>query len=136
MTPESIKARHERLFTEAINQGNLAVADELIHADYVNHDMAAAVPGREGWKQTIGIFRAAFPDLAVVVESRIAEADQVASRGYFTGTHTGPFMGIPATGKPIAVTYIDIWRVEHGLFKDNWLQMDMAGLLQHLTGAA
>jgi len=136
MTPESLKALHERLFTEAINHGNLAAADELIHLDYVNHDIVAPVPGREGWKQTIGMFRAAFPDLSVVVEARIAEADQVSSRGYFTGTHSGAFMGIPATGKPITVSYIDIWRVEQGQFKDNWLQMDMAGLLQHLTGAA
>lgn len=136
MSTESIKARHERLFTEAINNGDLAVADELVHPDYVNHDMAAPLPGREGWKQTISMFRAGFPDLTVVVESRIAEADQVASYGMFTGTHTGVFMGIPATGTSVTVRYIDIWRVEQGLFKENWLQMDMAGLLQALTSAA
>jgi len=51
---------------------------------------------------------------------------------YFTGTHQGEFMGIPATNKSIKVPYIDLWRTENGLFVDNWVQMDMLGLMQQL----
>ena len=41
-------------------------------------------------------------------------------------------MGIPATGRTIRVKYIDIWSVEDGKLKDNWVQMDMLGMLQQI----
>jgi predicted ester cyclase len=41
-------------------------------------------------------------------------------------------MGIPATGKSVAVTYSDIWRLENGKAVENWVQMDMLGLMQQL----
>jgi predicted ester cyclase len=41
-------------------------------------------------------------------------------------------MGIPATGKAIHVKYIDIWSVQDGKLKDNWIQRDMLGLMQQV----
>jgi predicted ester cyclase len=70
--------------------------------------------------------------MRVVIEDEVAEGNKVAARGYFTGTHQGGFMGIPATNKTIHVKYIDIWTVEDGKLKDNWIQMDMLGLMQQL----
>jgi predicted ester cyclase len=49
-----------------------------------------------------------------------------------TGTHRGEFMGIPATNKSVKVSYIDLWRVENGKFVENWVQLDMLGLMQQL----
>jgi predicted ester cyclase len=49
-----------------------------------------------------------------------------------TGTQQGEFMGIPPTNKPVKVSYIDLWRVENGQFVENWVQMDMLGLMQQL----
>jgi predicted ester cyclase len=68
----------------------------------------------------------------VTLEDEIAEGDKVITRGYFSGTHQGEFQGIPPTGKQIKVSYIDIWRVENGKLVENWIQMDMVGLLQQL----
>lgn len=78
------------------------------------------------------MFKAGFPDLHATVETAIAEGDQVATRGYITGTHKGPFMNIPPTSKSIKVTYTDIWRIENGKAVENWVQMDMLGLMQQL----
>ena len=78
------------------------------------------------------MFRTAFPDMRVVIEDAIAEDNKVVARGYFTGTHRGDFMSIQATDKTIHVKYIDIWTVEDGKLKDNWIQMDMLGLMQQL----
>ena len=41
-------------------------------------------------------------------------------------------MNIPATGKQVTVSYIDIWRVENGKLVENWVQMDLLGMLQQL----
>jgi steroid delta-isomerase-like uncharacterized protein len=126
------KAMVRRVFEEALNAGDDAVLDELLAADYTNHDMPAPAPGPEGFKQVIAQFRAAFPDMAVTIEDEFADGDLVGTRGRFTGTHKGDFMGIPASGMPIDIKYIDLWRVRDGKLAENWVQMDTAGLMQQI----
>ncbi len=130
MSIQENKALLHRLFEEGINQGDLGVLDELIAPNYVNYNLPAPAPGTEGFKQVVMMFRSAFPDLQITLHDVIVEGDRVASRGTWHGTHQGEFMGIPATGKRVAVSYIDIWRVENGKFVENWVQMDMLGLMQ------
>lgn len=132
MSAEENKRLVRRLFEDAVNKGDLDIADELVGRTYVNHDMPAPAPGLEGFKQIITMFRAAFPDLSVTLEEVLAEGDEVSTRGRWTGTHKGEFMNIPATGKKVTVSYIDIWRVDKGKLAENWVQMDMMGLMQQL----
>jgi steroid delta-isomerase-like uncharacterized protein len=126
------KAMVRRIFEAAINAGDDAVIGELLAADYVNYDTPAPAPGPEGFKQVFAQFRAAFPDMKVTIEDEFADGDLAGTRGRFTGTHQGEFMGIPASGKPIDVKYIDLWRVRGGKLAENWVQMDMAGLMQQI----
>ena len=123
-----------RIFEEGFNQNKPAVWDELIGPNYVNHNFPAPAPGIEGFKMVVGMFLAGFPDLRITLDDVLAEGDRVATRGTFTGTHRGEFNGIPATGKSVKVPYIDIWRIdpERGQAVENWVQMDMIGLLQQL----
>ena len=132
MSSETNKFLIRRIFEEGMNGGRPEVYDETIAADYVNYDFPAPAPGLEGFKIVDAMFKAAFPDMRVTIEDEVAEGDKVATRGYFSGTHKGEFMGIPPTGKTIKVSYIDIWRVANGRGKDNWVQMDMLGLMQQL----
>ena len=78
------------------------------------------------------MFQTAFPDLRITIEDEFGEGNKVGTRGSMTGTHRGEFMGIPATNKSVKVAYIDLWRVENGKFVENWVQMDMLGLMQQL----
>jgi steroid delta-isomerase-like uncharacterized protein len=119
-------------FDEGINRGNLAYFDDSIAPNYVNHNMPTPGPGPEGLKAVIQMFQIAFPDFHVTVEEALAEGDRVCTRGYFTGTHREEFNGIPATGKSVRVGYTDIWRLEDGKAVENWVQMDMMGMLQQL----
>jgi predicted ester cyclase len=132
MSTEHNKALVRRLFEEGLNQNKPDVFDELIAPSYVNYDFPAPSPGLEGFKMAIGMFLAAFPDMRVTVEEELAEGDKVITRGYFTGTHRGDFQGIPATGKPIKVKFIDIWRFENNKLVENWGQMDQLGMMQQL----
>ena len=121
-----------RFFEVGINQNKLDVFDEIIAPNYVNYNLPAPAPGPEGLRQVVGMFKAGFPDLHATVEATIAEGDRVATRGYITGTHNGTFMNIPPTGKSIKLTFTDIWRIENGKAVENWVQMDMLGLMQQL----
>ena len=132
MSTEHNKTVIRRVFSELVNQGNVAVANELLEAGYINHNFPAPAPGSEGFMQVVAMFRTAFPDIVVNLNDVVAEGDRVATRGVFTGTHRGDFMGIPATGKRVAVKYIDIWRLENGKGRENWVQMDIIGLMQQL----
>jgi predicted ester cyclase len=132
MSAAENKALVRRVFEEGLNQNNARVIEEAIAATYVNHTFPSPTAGAEGFKQVIDMFRSAFPDMRVTVEDAIAEGDKVATRGYFVGTHRGAFMGVAATGKPIRVGYADAWRVENGKLVENWVQMDILGLMQQI----
>jgi predicted ester cyclase len=121
-----------RGFERLVNDNDLDAAGRFISESYVNYDFPNVRQGLEGFAEVLGMFRAAFPDMHVTIEEVIGEGDRVATRGYFTGTHTGGFMGIPPSGKPIRVTYIDEWRVENGKAVENWVRMDQLGLLQQI----
>ena len=131
MTAEEKKNLVRRVFADVISGGKLDVADELIAPNYVNHSFPG-LTGPEGLKQVAGIFRAGFPDLSVVPEEVMVEGDIVSTRGTARGTHSGEFQGIPPTGKQIAFSYIDIWRIENGKLAENWVEMDRLGMLQQL----
>ena len=131
MATDEMKTKLRRLFNEAVGEGKLEVVDELVGAEYVNHDFPD-VTGPQGFKHMVGMFRGAFPDLEFTVEDVIGEGDRLASRGAWRGTHKGDFMGLPATGKQVTVPFIDLWRVSDGKFVENWVQMDMLGLIRQL----
>src|SRR5947209_11868998 len=132
MAAEENKALVRRGFEEGMNQKNLDVFAELLAPTYVNHTMPAPVPGPEGFKQVVTMFVQGFPDFHITIEDMIAEGDKVATRGSFTGMHNGEFMHIPATGKHVTVSYMDVWRMENGKAVENWVQIDQLGMMQQL----
>lgn len=136
---ESETERNKRIVTrfnkEAIEQGNLDAFDELIASDFINHTAPAGMPkGKEGMSRfIIGVIRQAFPDLRVEIYDQVAEGDKVVTRKAFHATHTGPFMGIPATGKSIVFPIIDIVRLRDGQYIEHWGIRDTHSVLQQLT---
>ncbi|MDX6438862.1 MAG: hypothetical protein QOF45_1445 [Gaiellaceae bacterium] len=134
MSAESNKALSRRLLDEAFNAGNMAVVDELVTADFVNHDSAAPEPliGPDAAKASIEGYRTAFPDLRLTIEDQIADDDRVATRWSARGTHGGELMGMPATGKQATVTGITIDRIVNGRIAESWTNWDTLGMLQQL----
>jgi predicted ester cyclase len=62
----------------------------------------------------------------------VAEGDKVATRGKTTMVHRGEFLGIPPTGKQIELHWLDIMRIDDGKNAEEWLAMDLMGLMQQL----
>jgi steroid delta-isomerase-like uncharacterized protein len=120
------------MFERAINQRDDAVFEELIADSYVNYDMPMPESGPAGLRALMGAFFAAFPDMRIVIEQTMGDGDLVCTRGYFEGTHDGEFMGVPATGNTVNVKYIDIWRLADGKAVENWVRLDMLGLMQQI----
>jgi steroid delta-isomerase-like uncharacterized protein len=132
MSTEQNKAIVRRWVDGGWNQGNLNLVDELYAADYVLHDANGDVRGHEGFKHYVTMYRTAFPDLSFTIGDMVAEGDQVAWRITATGTHKGTLMGIPSTGRSIAVTAIIVSRFVGGKWAEDWVNVDTLGMLQQL----
>lgn len=119
-----------RFFEELFNQDDLTAADELISVAYRNHNaVPGELSGREGLKHWVTQMRAAVRDLYLTIEDQIAEGDKVVTRWTATGIQQGGFAGLPPTGKPMALTAIQIHRVVDGQIQESWLTwgvVDMA----------
>ena len=133
MTPEENKARVRQAFNEIMNKGNLSAVDEYLAPDFVGYfSNAPAVQGREGFKQFISMWLAAFSPLSVTVDDALAEGDKVVARVTFRGTHTGPLMNIPPTGRQVVTTGLNIFRLVDGKTVEQRAMSDDLGLMQQL----
>jgi steroid delta-isomerase-like uncharacterized protein len=122
-----------RLVEEAQGKGNLAVVDELLADDFVDHSaMPGLPPTRDGVRILFGALRAAFPDLDVTIHEQIGEGEKVVTRKTFSGTHRGAFMGAEPTGNRVTFEVIDILTVRDDKIHEHRLQFDQLSLLKQL----
>lgn len=132
-SPENGRTMARRFTEELWDKGELAVADEIIVPDFVDHDpVSGQIAGLQGYKEMVGAFRAAFPDLRVKNEDVIVEEDKVVVRWTARGTHNGQLMNIPPTGKQVALKGIDILRLDNGRIAERWGEFDALGMLSQL----
>jgi steroid delta-isomerase-like uncharacterized protein len=130
---EENKALFRRTYEELLNQGKLEVAEELVSADFVNHE---APPGRdrgpESMRGLATMLRTAFPDLRFAIEELVAERDMVAGRLTMSGTHEGPLMGMPATGRSVRQEHMHFVRFRNGKAVEHWGVRDDLGMMRQL----
>ena len=107
-------------------------ADELCADRYLAYIGANPPIDLDGHKGFAAMFYSAFPDLEHTVEDTIAEEDKVVVRFTLRGTHTGDFMGIPATRKPIDISAIAILKVDEGKVLELRAIFDQMKMMQQL----
>jgi steroid delta-isomerase-like uncharacterized protein len=133
MSSEANKAVVRRFYDEVVSGGRMDLIAEMIAPNWVNHDPSLPpFEGVEGARQLLGSFPHSFPDFQVTYEDLIAEGDRVSLRQHLTGTQQGEFMGIPATGRSVAIDAMAVHRVVDGKITDNWVIFDALGLMQQL----
>jgi predicted ester cyclase len=127
------KQRYEQYIKEFLQKGDESAADKYIDVNVVTHDgMPGQAPGLEGVKQTFKGLRDAFPDMSVDVKDIIAENDKVVGRFVVSGTNTGSFMGMHATGAAFTYDEIVIVRFKDDKIVEHWAEMDSLGMMQQL----
>jgi predicted ester cyclase len=77
-------------------------------------------------------FRAAFGDFELVVHDMFGAGEKVVTRFTMRGTHEGEFMGIPPTGREVALDGIAIDVMRDGVRVEGWAEIDRLGLLTQL----
>lgn len=134
MSTEENKAVLRRFYDKVFTQGNTDVIEEFVAADAVEHEEFPGITGQGPGvvRQFVTAFRTAFPDLEFEIHDLIAEHDKVVARLTIHGTHEGELMGIPPTGKRVAVSAIDIVRLADGKMVEHWGSTDTLGMMQQL----
>jgi steroid delta-isomerase-like uncharacterized protein len=122
-----------RMVMECQSAGDLSLIEEFFSPDFVNH---ALFPGmttdREGVRMLFSFFHEVFEGFHVEVKMHIAEGDKVFTYKTLHGTHRAEFLGVPATGKTVAIDAMDVLRVEDGKLVEHWNVVDVAGLMRQL----
>ena len=135
MSPEDLRIRARRLVEEVLNQGDLAVADELMTPTCVHHVPGGELaPGPASLRDWLSRTYRIFPDFHAIVEDEFAVGDQVAQRVTAYGTHQGEFLGVPATGRPVEFSVLQIVRAgPDGRFAEHWCSADLLSALRQLS---
>lgn len=119
---------------EVWERRNLDRIDDLIDDDFVMRDPALPEPvrGPEGVRTVIEMLLSAFPDLRVRQEDVVVEADRLALRNTFVGTHDGEYRGLEPTGEEVAIAVAAFQRIEDGALVEERQLVDRLGLLRQL----
>jgi predicted ester cyclase len=131
-TTSSLEAAR-RVQLDYYGGGRYDLAEQSVTPDYVDHEAPPGTPtGPEGANAVLRWLRGAFDDLSYEIADAFSEGDRVAIRLITRGTHTGEFMGKPATGRTFAFEAIHIYRIVDGRVAEHWAKRDDVGLAAQL----
>jgi steroid delta-isomerase-like uncharacterized protein len=107
-------------FLDAFERGDIATAATCFDPDqYYSHAYEADLAGT--WAQQRANYRSGtWTDVHVERVTVWAEGDRVGHHSTFTGTHSGTFMGVPASGQRITMPILETWRVADGKIVEHW----------------
>jgi steroid delta-isomerase-like uncharacterized protein len=125
------KALARRFFAEA-DRGRTPV--ELCAPGFTAQFPGPPPMDLEGFDQFEAMIRSAFSNIEHPIEDMVGEDDEVAVRLRMEGTHTGDFMGVPASGKRFSVEGTAFLRIVGGKVAQLWGFLDQLGLMQQIGG--
>jgi predicted ester cyclase len=117
MSPQENKLFIRRYF-DTFNQGGGTAVAHLVADQHL--------------KDHIAFFEGAFPGYQLTAKEMLADGDKVVVDALMTGTHKGPLMDMPPTGKQVEVPFIIIYQLAGSKIVDHTMVADQAGLMQQL----
>jgi predicted ester cyclase len=138
MLADENKAIVRRFYEELWNERRVEIAEEIIAADCVTHQLRAGFD--DGGtprppaiiREHVAAWLAGFPDLHFTIEELIAEGERVVSHSRMRGTHTGTWLGIAPTHREVSLPMIVIQRIARGKIAEDWVLADSLGFYQQL----
>jgi steroid delta-isomerase-like uncharacterized protein len=129
MTRGEVRDLVERYVDALWNRGDAAALESLTAPGFAYRLGGQPARDRTAMAEFIAMVHRAFPDWRVAVVDVITDEEGAAVRWEGEVTHAGPFQGIPATGRRLKVSGINLYRVAGGRIEAEWEQMDTIGML-------
>jgi predicted ester cyclase len=120
-----------RAFFAAANADDPAAMDALLARSFLSYDVRGT-RSRTGLKRYLAGLRGSFSELRFEVHENVGvlvERDLVALRTIITGTHSGDYAGVAATGSPIQTSASHIFRVQDDQLVEHWPVVDTYRIL-------
>ena len=127
---DNIKS-YTKTWDVAINEGKIDVLDTAYAADIVLHT-TPEIKGVAKAKAYYANFVTGFSNRQFIIKDMFAQGDKVTKYWQFKGTHSGNFMGIPATGKTVDIEGCTIARMVNGKIVEERDFMDNMSFLKQL----
>jgi steroid delta-isomerase-like uncharacterized protein len=126
-----------RYFEEMLNGRHLPLLEELLSPDcvFTAPPVPAGLHGTASIRPAFAALLDTFPDLAFTVHEQVVEGDKAAARWTMRGTQEREWLGIPATGKTVVLTGMDLFHFEGGRIRRIHAEGDYLGALQQISGA-
>ena len=133
-TQTSLLEANKALVRRAVgyNHGSSDNADEIFAPDFVAYMPSQPAMDRAGMERFIGDFADAFPGYTYDIHEQVAQGDTVYNHITWRGVHTGTFAGVPATGRSIQFSGINLFKVRNGLVVEQRAELDFLGVLQQI----
>lgn len=133
MSREELKAKFYRFNDEVYNKGNMQGWDELFSPDYVEHTYPIGDVGPLNVvKETLAKLKSGVSDYRATIDELVIEGATVVMRFHSEGTHTGELLGVPPTGKKIAIRGCCVYHMVDGRVVECYVYNDWLGLLMQL----
>ena len=117
-----------RWFTEGWT-GDLSMAEDIFSENVRTNGVRVGVAGPVG---RIRDRLAGFPDLTTTIQDMFVSGDKLAVTLIWRGTHTGPYGGVAATGKPVEVRDTAIWHFVGGKVTEILTLQDQFAILKQI----
>ncbi|HEX8599280.1 MAG TPA: ester cyclase [Chloroflexia bacterium] len=129
--------REMRNFFAGLNEGKLDSMLRAVSPDVVDHSTpAGGRAGIDGVRDWFAMLHNGFPDLHADVADMATDGDKVVAHVRFTGTHTGDFGDIAATGKQLTLNSTETVRFEGGKHIERWSDLDTTAIMQQVGAGA
>ena len=132
MTGEDAKQLFRDVIDHVWHRGDLGFIDDAYSPSFVARVPRSGYQGLDEFRRYVAETRRGIPDIYFYVKEQYVDGDHLVTRFQMTGTHTGDFLGIPPTGKPIDVEGVAINRFHDGRFVESWTVWDVMGLCHEL----
>jgi predicted ester cyclase/ketosteroid isomerase-like protein len=109
-----------------------AALNELLAADLKNGNLTPMYTSREGFWKLIQILGKSFTGFRQTETHYIEQGNLVVRRIVCSATHSGQFLGIPATGKKVTYEGFEMAKIVDGKIVEDWIVVDSLSLLQQI----
>lgn len=110
-----------------------ALAEQILSPQWKSYASETEYKGRDAFVSQVAGFGKLIPDLAWDIKEVMVDGNRIIVRSEASGTPTGPFFGVPVSGKSFRIMTIDIHTIENGKAVTAHHVEDWAGAIRQLT---
>ena len=132
--PEDIVTLIRRFYEQLQNNWDDAAVDRTLSPGFIfRGSLGVQTTGRNGWRAYRDQVRRGSADFHNEIVTLVANGNQAAARLRYSGTHTGPLLEYPPTGRGFTYAGAAFFTAADGLLASAWVLGDLVDLRRQLA---